>query len=133
MVKVSGRKENPSLIYEVQNIYSWNAAFSHNLFKHFTFSLAKSLGKPYYNKGYINADELARHVLGPGPNTHDSAFRRKLSRILKIFSKGKDEKGKKQATASSKVKQLVKKEQLDLNTAARIASIDDKNVKQNKK
>ena len=86
---------------------------SNEEFKAFTFSLAKSLGKPYYDKGWINVPELTKYVIGHF--WYQSPFYMKLTKIFAI-----------QSRASPKVQQLVKEEKLDLDTAARIARIDDK-------
>ena len=88
---------------------------SNEEFKAFTFSLAKSLGKPYYNKGYIDKVALTKHILGKSEYRVRSAFYRRLNRVFIVD---------KQAT--TKVKNLLKNEKIDLNTAARIAGIPDK-------
>lgn len=85
-------------------------------FKSFVFSLAKSLGKPYYNKGFIDAVKLTEYVVGG--NSKGSTcrpFYLRLNGILNVESRG-----------SAKVKKLVSEQKLDLFTAERISSIPDK-------
>ena len=91
---------------------------SNEEFKTFTFSLAKSLGEPYYNKGWINVPKLSEYVTGTA-RSHANAtpFYHKLSKLFAVQSKGTD-----------KIKKLLKEEKLDLDTAARISRIEDKDT-----
>ncbi len=85
-------------------------------FKSFVFSLAKSLGEPYYNKGYIDANALSTYIVG---NIH-CAMADKIRDFFRI-----------EKQASLKVKKLLKEDKIDRRTATTIASIPDKEI-QNK-
>lgn len=95
---------------------------SNEEFKAFTYSLAESLGErdgiTYYKKGWINVPKLSEYVTGI-PLTHDTAtpFYKRLNRIFIVDKK-----------ATTKVKNLLKNEKIDLQTAANIASIKDKQI-----
>lgn len=89
---------------------------SNEEFKAFTFSLAKSLGEPYYNKGFVNSFELTKYVLGStSKGVSQSPFCRKIHDFFKI-----------QQHASPKVKKLFDEDKIDRRTATQIASIPDK-------
>ncbi|OGI83866.1 hypothetical protein A2903_01480 [Candidatus Nomurabacteria bacterium RIFCSPLOWO2_01_FULL_33_17] len=84
-------------------------------FKSFVFSLAKSLGEPYYNKGFVNSSALNEYLTGhkllkdkPNP------FYFKVNQMLVV------------AASTPKLKKLVEEEKLDYKTAARISAIKEK-------
>lgn len=87
-------------------------------FKMFCFSLAKSLGTPYYDKGKIKPIELTKYVLygsvPSAPDVHPSAFYHRLWRVLAVEEK-----------ASPAVKRALKARKVSLSMAADIAKIDD--------
>lgn len=87
-------------------------------FRAFLFSLAKSLGEPYFNKGYVNPTEISKYLLGKDEVSMDTSSRtlhRKIHDTFKIQKK-----------ASVKVKKLFEEDKLDRRTATTIASIPDK-------
>ena len=88
-------------------------------FKTFIISLAKSLGEPYYNKGFVNPIEISKYVLGNVAShvISDFPFYRKVNAHFKI-----------QKHATQKVKKLFEDNKIDLETAARISRIPDKQV-----
>ncbi len=94
---------------------------SYEEFKAFTFGLAKTLGKPYWNKGYVNGTMLAQYIVGVSGDRMRSrsanTLRNKINDTYRIEIK-----------ASAKVKKLVKNGNLDRSTAARIANIEDRKV-----
>lgn len=92
---------------------------SNNEFKTFVYSLAKSLGMPYYNKGFVNAKELARYLLG----NRDSDLISKSSLYYKLVALFKIEK-----SAVPRLKKMVEENRINLDTAARVASIEDKDA-----
>lgn len=85
-------------------------------FKAFNYSLAKSLGFPYYDKGWINCKELTCYVLGLDSNTrayNSTTYYQKLSKVFAVEKK-----------ATTKVKKYLSQGKLDLDTASRISSLD---------
>lgn len=89
-------------------------------FKTFAFSLAKSLGQPYFNKGNVNANELSNYLLGiSGIPLNSSPLRYKLMHLFKIEKYG-----------IPRLKKLVKEDRINPDTAARVASIGDKQVQE---
>lgn len=71
-------------------------------FKSFSFSLAKSLGIPYFNKGFVNVRELTKYVVNDNFSAEKSSFYRRLIRLIKV---GRD--------ATPKVKKLFEEEKID--------------------
>jgi ParB family chromosome partitioning protein len=89
---------------------------SNEEFRTFVISLAKSLGEPYYNKGFVNPIELSKYIVA-GESATRSPFHNKLLEFFKI-----------QQSASAKVKKLFEEDKINRTTAARIAAIPDKQV-----
>lgn len=86
-------------------------------FKSFCFSLGKTLGVPYFNKGYINGNALANYILGNTDSRSRARLANKIHALFEIEKKG-----------TPKVKALVKNEQLNWDTAKRIVSVKDKDL-----
>ena len=81
-------------------------------FKAFVFSLAESLGEPYFVDGRVNATRLAEYVVG-GENPHSSPFRRKVNKVVRVWE-------------HAPISGAVEKGELDLDTAASISGVEDK-------
>ena len=80
-------------------------------FKAFVFSLAESLGEPYFVDGRVNATRLAEYVVG-GENPHSSPFRRKVNKVVRVWE-------------HAPISGAVEKGELDLDTAASISGVED--------
>ena len=93
---------------------------SNEEFKSFVFSLAKSLGEPYFNKGFVDAVEITKYIMGNESRMRDLnvyPFYRRVKAMFNVERQG-----------TTKLKKLVKENKVDLDTAQRIAGIEDKQV-----
>ena len=89
-----------------------------NEFESFVYSLAKSLGQPYYNKGWIDKLAITKYILGDTKSSAgDSSFFRRIDRIIRVKQQ-----------ASPKVKKLLEDGKIGLGTAQEISTIKDKQI-----
>jgi len=99
----------------VENVMREN--LTNEEFRSFVFSLAKSLGEPYYVKGRVNASELSRYVLGTESDSviWNTSFYKHVSALLSVYDKGHPQ-----------LKTALSEDKISLKTAEKISRIPDK-------
>lgn len=98
----------------IENVVRDN--LSNTEFKAYCYSLAKSLGKGYFDNGEINVANLSRYVVGSlNTAAPANAFHKRLNKLLQI-----------DRYATPAVKHLLRTKKIDADTAAVIAGTQNK-------